>query len=439
MTSQPNNSQSKPVVLSVLCLQPVGTALLSVAEKVTKQERLNIVLDTILGGVPIQDRIILPLAAGVSISFLRDPECALTVAARLLALMQSQVAEAMAIGINLGPMQLVENKSGIPNLFGDGITVAQRVMDAASNGEVLVSRSFYEAVAYLSDDHKAMFTAAGGYDNSEGRHCELFRLGNPGSKLHARLEALYSIHASNLGGISPTPLIPSDTLKNVLDTIRTWFIPFNALVTFVGLGIAGMERLIPGGSLTLIGFFVILSLAIVVAIFYVLRSLDWPKYFWVKPNLILNVLSSKTTIVLVGVVTFMFGFGVLTLSQNLPISSISTLDSSPSVSTLVPSAIENIGVSNVASPTSSQSIGEPFKIDEKVRIEKIDKPVVKNTIKTTKEPITRSAEQYADNSPAATYKKPSVQNTKCSEILMRSSLGASLTDVDREVLKTECN
>jgi hypothetical protein len=135
----------------------------------------------------------------------------------------------------------------------------------------------------------------------------------------------------------------------------------------------------------------------------------------------------------------MFGFGVLTLSQNLPISSISTLDSSPSVSTLVPSAIENIGVSNVALPISSQSIGEPFKIDEKVRIEKIDKPVVKNTIKTTKEPITRSAEQYADNSPAATYKKPNVQNTKCSEILMRSSLGASLTDVDREVLKTDCN
>lgn len=455
MTSPSNIYHSKSVVLSVLCLQPVGMALLSVAEKVTQQERFNTVLSTILIGVQYQDLIILPLESGVSISFLRDPECALMVANRLLELMQSGVAESMAIGINLGPMQLVENKNGTPNLFGEGISVAKKVMEAASNGEILVSRSFYESVAYLSEDHKAAFTAAGGYRNTEDRYCELFRFGIPGPKLLARLKSLYVTTEASLPSNFPTATVPPDTLQNVLNTIRTWFIPFNALVTFVGLSIAGLERLIPGGSLTRIGFIAIFSLTIILALIHLLKSLNWLQSYWVKSNAIVNILTNRTTLVLVGVVTFMFGVGVLMLSQNLSTSRPYDLSVAiPNTSTAtklpsLPSAVVPVSVLATSENTKSSTTEklpitpvvtkDVVKTNQKYHSESPTMQVEKNASKVALKQNVDAGEAKMDVVPSIQSKKTNIQSDRCSEIVMRSSLGNPLSDMDREALKTTCN
>lgn len=452
--SPSNIYHSKSVVLSVLCLQPVGMALLSVAEKVTQQERFNTVLSTILIGVQHQDLIILPLKSGVSISFLRDPECALMVANRLLELMQSGAAESMAIGINLGPMQLVENKNGTPNLFGEGISVAERVMEAASNGEIFVSRSFYESVAYLSEDHKAVFTAAGGYDNSEGRYCELFRLGTPRPKLVARLNTLYAMSDSSLA-TNLTSAIPPDTLQNVQNTIRTWFIPFNALVTFVGLGIAGLERLRPGGSFTRIGFFTIFSLTLILALFHLLKSKNWPQRYWVQSNAIVSLLTNRTTFVLVGVVTFMFGVGVLMLSQNLSASraydlsvdtpnssTVTKLPSLPSavIPVLVPATSENaISSATMKLPITPVVIKDAVNTSQKYHSESPPIKVERNATKVALKPILDSVEAKMDVVPSIKSQKTNTQSERCGEIVMRSSLGNPLSNMDREALKTTCN
>jgi hypothetical protein len=454
VTSLSNIYHSKSVVLSVICLQPVGMTLLSVADKVTSQERFNTVLSTILTGVQPQDRIILPLASGVSIGFLRDPECTLVVATRLLEMMQTGVAESMAIGIHLGPMQLVENKSGTPNLFGECISVAEKIMEVASNGEILVSRSFYESVAYLSDDHKAAFTSAGGYKNTEDRYCELFRLGSPRSKLLDRLKLLYALSGVSSQTSIPSATTPPDTLQNVLNTIRTWFIPFNALVTFVGLSIAGMERLIPGGSLTRMGFIVILTLTLMLALFNLFKSLNWPHWYWGKPSAIVTILTSRTTVVLVGVVTFMFGAGVLMLSQNLPASSVTTLPEAvpdkatvtklPSLPSVVipaasPTVSENVNSTVLASSPTTAAAINVNKANDKLRAEIPSMQVVKSATKVTQKPTLDSVDVKVDVVSGVKSNKTNTQSDKCSEIVMRSSLGIPLSDMDREVLKTICN
>ena len=43
------------------------------------------------------------------------------------------------IGLNLGPVRLVRDLNGRPNIIGDGINVAQRVMAFADAGQILVS------------------------------------------------------------------------------------------------------------------------------------------------------------------------------------------------------------------------------------------------------------------------------------------------------------
>ena len=91
------------------------------------------------------------LGDGAAISFLGDPEDALFVT---LSLREAMVREGMTstiveasgedsvrMGINLGPVKLVKDINGHPNIIGDGINVAQRIMSFARPGQIVVSRS----------------------------------------------------------------------------------------------------------------------------------------------------------------------------------------------------------------------------------------------------------------------------------------------------------
>ena len=447
---------SRSVVLSVICLHPVGVSSLSVAEKVIWQQQFNALLGKLLAGVLAQDRVVLPLGDGVSISFLRDPECALTVALRLQGAMSSGAFEAMPVGINLGSMQFVENSSGMPSLFGEGISIAESVMRAASNGDILVSRSFYESVSYLSADHKAVFSPAGGYMDRDGRHCELLRLGTPSPQLQARLESLWVATGPSVAVEVQPAAVPLTTQQHVLKTISNWFSPFNVLVTFVGLSITGLERLVPGGSLTRIGFFVSISIASILAILFLLQTMQWPRWYWTRPGAMMRTLASRSATVLVGLVAAMFGVGVLVLSPEvpessaaLPVNTTPKVSISTSASTVTPlvAPILNPAVvaGNVSAPTvtsistaMSPVMAEPVKTSAKMPSASSSMPSVQQAVTKTKASPSHPAERHALDLPVPQYKKASVQNDKCSEIVMRSSVGIPLTDNDRELLRTQC-
>jgi hypothetical protein len=90
------------------------------------------------------ERIVLDTGDGVAICFLGDPEDALFVTTAVMAGVRGETGEArqsLRVGINLGPIKLITDLNGHPNVVGDGINVAQRIMSFASDGEILVSRS----------------------------------------------------------------------------------------------------------------------------------------------------------------------------------------------------------------------------------------------------------------------------------------------------------
>ena len=64
---------------------------------------------------------------------------------------------------------LITDLNGQVNIIGDGINVAQRVMSFCPAGELLVSRSFYEIAANLSEAHAAMFKQAGEHKDKHAR------------------------------------------------------------------------------------------------------------------------------------------------------------------------------------------------------------------------------------------------------------------------------
>ncbi|MDE2117488.1 MAG: PEGA domain-containing protein [Betaproteobacteria bacterium] len=176
---------NKTIMCSVLFLDIVEYSKKSVSGQVALKDGFNAFLAAAIRGVPVNDRIILDTGDGAAISFMGDVEDALKAA---LILREKLLGEGVhmdppllvRMGINLGPVRLVKDINGQPNIVGDGINVAQRVMGFAEPSQVLVSRSYYDAVSRLSQDYTGMFHYQGSRTDKHVREHEIYAIGHPG-------------------------------------------------------------------------------------------------------------------------------------------------------------------------------------------------------------------------------------------------------------------
>jgi hypothetical protein len=176
---------NKTIICSVFFLDIVEYSKKSVSGQISLKERFNAFLSTAIRDVPINDRIILDTGDGAAISFLGDVEDALKAA---LSMRSSLLSEEglmdppllVRMGVNLGPVRLVRDINGQPNIVGDGINVAQRVMGFAEPGQILVSRSYYDAASRLSQEYAGMFHYEGSRTDKHVREHEVYAIGYPG-------------------------------------------------------------------------------------------------------------------------------------------------------------------------------------------------------------------------------------------------------------------
>ncbi|HEY4371915.1 MAG TPA: adenylate/guanylate cyclase domain-containing protein [Burkholderiales bacterium] len=178
MMDRPNRT----FISSVLFLDIVGYSKLPVTEQIRIKEQFNSLVSHLITDIPEADRIVLDTGDGAALSFLGDPEDALFVAVKLRdAIKEKQAHEFpdlhLRMGINLGPVKLLKDINGRPNLIGDGINVAQRVMNFAQPDQILVSRSFYDVVSCLSDEYRELFADRGTHTDKHVREHELYEIG----------------------------------------------------------------------------------------------------------------------------------------------------------------------------------------------------------------------------------------------------------------------
>src|SRR5262245_2338755 len=186
---------NRTFICSVLFLDIVEYSQRSVAEQIALKERFNKVLTEAIVGVPTDDRIILDTGDGAAVSFLGDPEDTLFAGMSLRESVAGQEATTgprlqIRVGVNLGPVRLVKDINGNPNIIGDGINVAQRIMSFAEPGQILVSRSYYDVMARLSEDYAKLFHYEGAKTDK-----------------HVREHEVYAI-STNTGGLRRTVPIP---------------------------------------------------------------------------------------------------------------------------------------------------------------------------------------------------------------------------------------
>jgi class 3 adenylate cyclase len=179
---------NRTFICSVVFIDLVGYSKKPVTEQIRLKTALTNNLSEAIQDIPVNDRIILDTGDGAAISFLGDPEDALFVT---LSLREKMIKEGMTatmveasgedsvrMGINLGPVKLVKDINGHPNIIGDGINVAQRIMSFARPGQIVVSRSYYDVVSNLASEYAKLFTYEGSRTDKHVREHEIYVVGH---------------------------------------------------------------------------------------------------------------------------------------------------------------------------------------------------------------------------------------------------------------------
>lgn len=195
---------NRTFICSVLFLDITEYSRKPVSEQIQLKDQFNTLIAEAIRDIATNDRIILDTGDGVAVNFLGDPEDALFVAMSLREAFAPRPGEPpklpARIGINLGPVRLVRDLNGQPNIIGDGINVAQRVMGFAKPGQVLVSRSYFEVVSHISEGYAKLFHYEGSRTDKHVREHEIYSVGytqNRGSAVRSPAErAQVSTHES---------------------------------------------------------------------------------------------------------------------------------------------------------------------------------------------------------------------------------------------------
>jgi class 3 adenylate cyclase len=171
---------NRTFVCAVLFLDIVDYSKKPVSEQLKIKEQFTARIAEAIREIALDHRIILDTGDGAAINFLDDPEDALFVALRLArgfaAAAEGETRVEVRIGANLGPVRLVRDSNGQPNIIGDGINVAERVMSFAGTGKVLVSRSYYELVTRACEDYARLFSYQGSRTDKHVREHEIYEV-----------------------------------------------------------------------------------------------------------------------------------------------------------------------------------------------------------------------------------------------------------------------
>lgn len=174
MPESPREPGLRTLLVTVVFVDIVEYSTRVVSQQIEQKTRLNEMIGRALEHVPVAERMTVDTGDGAALCFLGDPEDALIAATHLRAATGNGVA--LRLGINLGSVKIVKDVNGRPNVIGDGINDAQRVMSFAQPNQILVSRSYYEILSRLSQEYSRLFVYMGLHRDKHVREHEVYEV-----------------------------------------------------------------------------------------------------------------------------------------------------------------------------------------------------------------------------------------------------------------------
>ncbi len=174
-----NDRYNKTSICSIVFLDIIEYSTKRDSEQIEVKNQFNALINNALKGIAETDRIILDTGDGAAIAFQGSPEDALFISLTIRdEILKSNTESAIPLyvrfGINLGPVRVVKDINNRPNIVGDGINVAQRIMSFAKPNQILVSRSYYEVTSRLTQETSQMFDYSGIKHDKHVREHEVY-------------------------------------------------------------------------------------------------------------------------------------------------------------------------------------------------------------------------------------------------------------------------
>mgnify|MGYP001826014843 CR=1 FL=1 len=166
---------------TVLFMDIVDYSKLSVDQQMLVKQSFSTLVSDALKALPDEDCIKLDTGDGVAVCYLGAPEDVLYAAIGLRdAFIEvksiCETCYSVRLGINLGPIKIIEDINGSRNTIGDGINVAQRIMSFSQPNQLLVSRAYYDVVSCLSDESPEMFSHIGVHADKHVREHDVYEV-----------------------------------------------------------------------------------------------------------------------------------------------------------------------------------------------------------------------------------------------------------------------
>jgi serine/threonine protein kinase len=171
----------KNVLGTIMFLDLVSYSTYSVDQQVVVKALFNELITKAIGGVKESSRIMIDTGDGAAICFLGDPEEALQSALLLRDLLAQKYGRKLSlrVGLHLGPIRMVFDINNRVNVVGDGINVAQRIMDFARPNQVVVSRAYYDVISRITDSAAGHFDYLGPHMDKHLRSHEIYAVLDP--------------------------------------------------------------------------------------------------------------------------------------------------------------------------------------------------------------------------------------------------------------------
>ena len=177
-TVQAEDALRNNVMGTIMFLDLVAYSTHSVDQQVAIKTLFNELINKAIGGVDPMSRILLDTGDGAAICFLGDPEEALRSALILRDLLVQKYGQklSMRVGLHIGPVRMLMDINNRVNVVGDGINVAQRIMDFSSANQITVSRAYFDVISRISDGADRMFEYLGPRFDKHKRPHEIYAL-----------------------------------------------------------------------------------------------------------------------------------------------------------------------------------------------------------------------------------------------------------------------
>ena len=159
---------NKTSISSVVCFDIIDFAKKSEAEQQAAKKQFNALIDLAVVDIPEKDRMIVDTGHGAIVACSGSLENALEDALFIALTVRDEVLNSntkgesplyLLIGINLGSVKVASsaNVNDVPNIIGDGLVEAQRIMSFAKPNQILVSRAYYDMASKLTLEIAQMF------------------------------------------------------------------------------------------------------------------------------------------------------------------------------------------------------------------------------------------------------------------------------------------